>query len=141
MGRHSAPKVVVVTGGSAGVGRATVRAFARAGSDVAIIARGQERLEDAAEEVRQMGRRAIAIQAAAANDREVLRTNMRYRYRCARALPRPDEPGRREYTRPRAIACITRPEAGSSLLPIIIVLIISAVPDIHLYGYYYHYKT
>ena len=36
--------VVVVTGASAGVGRATVRAFARAGADVALIARGLDGL-------------------------------------------------------------------------------------------------
>ncbi|MFI5314006.1 MAG: SDR family NAD(P)-dependent oxidoreductase, partial [Candidatus Dormibacteria bacterium] len=34
-------KIVVVTGGSAGVGRATVQAFAAAGYDVAVLARGQ----------------------------------------------------------------------------------------------------
>lgn len=54
-------QVVVVTGGSAGIGRATVREFARAGADVAILARGQERLENAAREVREAGGRALAI--------------------------------------------------------------------------------
>jgi short-subunit dehydrogenase len=44
-----------------------VRAFARAGADVAIVARGRERLDDAAEEVRQIGRRAVAIQADVAH--------------------------------------------------------------------------
>ena len=43
-------KVVVVTGGSAGVGRATVEAFAHAGWDVGILARGQARLDAAAVE-------------------------------------------------------------------------------------------
>jgi NADP-dependent 3-hydroxy acid dehydrogenase YdfG len=43
--------VVAVTGASAGVGRATARAFARRGAAVALIARGQERLELAKREV------------------------------------------------------------------------------------------
>ena len=38
-------KVVVVTGASAGVGRATVREFARRGARLGLIARGRERLE------------------------------------------------------------------------------------------------
>lgn len=54
-------KVVVVTGASAGVGRATVRAFAREGADLALIARGTDGLEAAAEEVRQLGRRALVL--------------------------------------------------------------------------------
>lgn len=63
----AARRVVVVTGASAGVGRATVRAFARTGADIALIARGEGRLEAACEEVRQMGRRAIAIPADVAD--------------------------------------------------------------------------
>lgn len=54
-------RVVVVTGGSAGIGRATVREFARSGADVAILARGQERLDNAVHEVRGEGRRALGI--------------------------------------------------------------------------------
>lgn len=61
MSRHEVPRVVVVTGATAGVGRATVRAFAEAGSDVALLARGQQRLEHAAEEIRKLGRRAVAL--------------------------------------------------------------------------------
>jgi NAD(P)-dependent dehydrogenase (short-subunit alcohol dehydrogenase family) len=38
-------EVVVVTGASAGVGRATVRLLAREGATVGLIARGGERLE------------------------------------------------------------------------------------------------
>ena len=54
-------RVVVVTGGSAGIGRATVREFARAGADVAILARGPERLANAVREVEAAGGRALAI--------------------------------------------------------------------------------
>jgi NAD(P)-dependent dehydrogenase (short-subunit alcohol dehydrogenase family) len=54
-------QVVVVTGASAGVGRAVVRAFAREGADVALIARGQDGLEGAAKEVREQGGRALIL--------------------------------------------------------------------------------
>lgn len=53
--------VVVITGAGAGVGRACARAFARHGHDVALIARGGDRLEAAAEEVRELGRRALVL--------------------------------------------------------------------------------
>ncbi len=55
------PDIVVVTGGSAGLGRAIVRRFAAAGAHVAIIARGEERLEAAKREVEAAGGRALAI--------------------------------------------------------------------------------
>ena len=38
-------QVVVVTGASAGVGRAVVREFAGQGASIGLIARGQERLD------------------------------------------------------------------------------------------------
>lgn len=59
--KHLEGKVVVVTGASAGVGRATARAFARAGADVALIARGRDGLEAAAREVENRGRRALVL--------------------------------------------------------------------------------
>src|SRR4051794_36942101 len=63
-GRSRSPErrpVVVITGGSAGVGRAAVREFARHGYDVAILARANEGLEVAAKEVEQAGGRALAV--------------------------------------------------------------------------------
>ncbi len=54
-------QVVVVTGGSAGVGRAAALAFARQGADVAVLARGVERLEDARREIEGLGGRCLAI--------------------------------------------------------------------------------
>jgi short-subunit dehydrogenase len=61
MFHRSRNKVVVVTGASAGVGRATVREFARQGADVALLARNAEALENASGEVESLGRRALAI--------------------------------------------------------------------------------
>ena len=53
--------VVVITGASAGVGRATARAFAGRGYDVALIARDADRLAAAEAEVIAKGRRALAL--------------------------------------------------------------------------------
>ncbi|MEU0337468.1 SDR family oxidoreductase [Streptomyces bobili] len=53
--------VVVVTGSSAGVGRATARAFGARGADVALLARGQKGLEQAAHEVRTAGGQALPL--------------------------------------------------------------------------------
>ena len=53
--------VCVVTGASAGVGRATALAFARRGWRVAILARGEEGLESARREIGKAGGEALAI--------------------------------------------------------------------------------
>lgn len=52
-------QVVVVTGASAGVGRATAVAFAAAGAKVALLARGEQGLNGAAREVQAAGGRAF----------------------------------------------------------------------------------
>jgi len=54
-------RVVVVTGASAGVGRAAAKAFGARGDRVALLARGEEGLEAAAAEVRAAGGEALAI--------------------------------------------------------------------------------
>jgi short-subunit dehydrogenase len=59
--RKGKPEVVVITGASAGVGRATVREFARRGAHVGLIARGREGLEGARREVERMGGRALVL--------------------------------------------------------------------------------
>jgi NAD(P)-dependent dehydrogenase (short-subunit alcohol dehydrogenase family) len=53
--------VVVITGGSAGTGRAAARAFARKGAHVALLARGEERLRAACRDVEGAGVRALGI--------------------------------------------------------------------------------
>jgi NAD(P)-dependent dehydrogenase (short-subunit alcohol dehydrogenase family) len=57
----------VITGGTAGVGRATVREFAARGVDVAIMARGEDGLLAAAGEASQAGVRAIPIEVDVAD--------------------------------------------------------------------------
>jgi NAD(P)-dependent dehydrogenase (short-subunit alcohol dehydrogenase family) len=54
-------EVVVITGASAGVGRAAVREFARHGAKIGLIARNPEALEDAKREVEQLGGEALVL--------------------------------------------------------------------------------
>ena len=61
------PETVVITGGSAGIGRATARAFARRGDNVAIIARGQDRLDATRAELEGMGVRVHTVSADVAD--------------------------------------------------------------------------
>lgn len=67
MSNHSKSEVVVVTGASAGVGRATVREFARRGASIALIARGHDGLEGARRDVERAGGRALALPADVAD--------------------------------------------------------------------------
>lgn len=63
--------VVVITGASAGVGRATARAFAQQGAAVALLARGQAGLEGARRDVEAAGGRALAIPTDVADAAQV----------------------------------------------------------------------
>ena len=65
------PRVVVVTGASAGVGRAVAHAFARRGATIGLVARGRAGLEAAAEEVRQLGGSALVLPADVADHDQV----------------------------------------------------------------------
>ena len=52
---------MVITGASAGVGRATVREFAQKGADIGLVARDRDRLEAARKEVEACGGRALVL--------------------------------------------------------------------------------
>jgi NAD(P)-dependent dehydrogenase (short-subunit alcohol dehydrogenase family) len=67
-------KVAIVTGGSKGIGRAIADIFAEHGADVALAARGEEELRQAAQAISRPGRRVIAVPSDVAEtaDREAL---------------------------------------------------------------------
>jgi NAD(P)-dependent dehydrogenase (short-subunit alcohol dehydrogenase family) len=57
------PEVVVITGASSGIGRATVRRFAGPNTTLALVARNRDGLAAACREVEQAGGRAMALPA------------------------------------------------------------------------------
>ena len=54
-------EVVVITGASAGIGRATARLFGKKGAAVGLIARGKEALNDAKREIESSGGKALVL--------------------------------------------------------------------------------
>ena len=61
MAKNKQPRVVVITGAGAGIGRATARRFGADGDKVALLARGKEELEGAAREIEEAGGTALVI--------------------------------------------------------------------------------
>ncbi len=66
-------KVAVVTGAGRGIGAGIARAFAEVGADVVIGSRTEAQLEEVAEGVRALGRRAIVV-AGDVNSRDAMKT-------------------------------------------------------------------
>ena len=71
MKRSKNKEIVVVTGATAGVGRAVVRRFAKEGAYIGLLARGKEALKNAKKEVDEAGGKAIAIPTDIANWEQV----------------------------------------------------------------------
>ncbi len=69
--RSQRARIAVVTGASAGIGRAIAVAFADAGFDVALLARGRAGLDATAADVQARGRRALAIPTDVADQAQV----------------------------------------------------------------------
>lgn len=66
-----AGKVALITGGGRGTGRACALALARAGADVAVLARSAGEVEDTAAAVRSLARRALALAGDVADSAQV----------------------------------------------------------------------
>jgi NADP-dependent 3-hydroxy acid dehydrogenase YdfG len=64
-------EVVVITGASAGVGRATARAFAKRGAQIGLLARGIKGLEAAKNDVEQLGGRGVVLPTDVASAEQV----------------------------------------------------------------------
>jgi NAD(P)-dependent dehydrogenase (short-subunit alcohol dehydrogenase family) len=65
------PQTVVVTGASAGIGRATARLFWERGASVGLIARGEAGLDGAVRDVEEAGGKALAVSADMADYAQV----------------------------------------------------------------------
>lgn len=64
-------KVAIVTGGSRGIGKEIALALAKAGADVAVIARNEKDLSEVSQEIRQLGREVLAVPMDLVNVEEI----------------------------------------------------------------------
>lgn len=68
---NAPPEVVVITGASAGVGRATACAFARRGACIGLLARGLDGLKATQDEVESLGGKALIVQTDIADPEQI----------------------------------------------------------------------
>jgi NAD(P)-dependent dehydrogenase (short-subunit alcohol dehydrogenase family) len=66
-------KVAIVTGVGAGLGKAAALALAREGAQVALVARTESRLDEVAEEIAQLGGKALAVPGSVASPEDCAR--------------------------------------------------------------------
>jgi NAD(P)-dependent dehydrogenase (short-subunit alcohol dehydrogenase family) len=71
MNNKRKPEVVMITGASAGIGRATARAFAERGAHIGLLARGKTGLAAAWQEVEQLGGKGLVLVADVADENAV----------------------------------------------------------------------
>ena len=69
--RPDKPEVVIITGATAGVGRAIAHEFARRGAHIGLLARGTERLNATKREIQELGGEALCVPTDVANAQQV----------------------------------------------------------------------
>jgi NAD(P)-dependent dehydrogenase (short-subunit alcohol dehydrogenase family) len=73
MPETAGPEVVLITGASSGIGRATALELAGRGTRLVLIARGQEALDDVADQARAEGAAEVLVRPADVRDEDALR--------------------------------------------------------------------
>jgi NAD(P)-dependent dehydrogenase (short-subunit alcohol dehydrogenase family) len=63
MDKEFADKILLITGATSGIGKATVRRFAEAGANIAAVGRNETALSELKEEIESVGAKLLAIQA------------------------------------------------------------------------------
>ncbi|XP_026740270.1 uncharacterized protein LOC113502782 [Trichoplusia ni] len=64
-------KVVLITGGSSGIGAATAELFAKEGADIAIVGRNEEKLKNTSAKCEELGAKVLIIKADVAVDSDL----------------------------------------------------------------------